>query len=144
MWELDIPLDGPICFGQLLGMCDHVSLALGMNDPSPSPHPHVPAPGLILSQPDPFSPSQTRPGQAPIQRLQPAQRQTLPDRSAPDLKALQACVCVWGLLFLLVPDHGILFPVCFGYLYCVVSQGLRPEDLCFLLLGTKGYKTTVL
>ncbi|XP_020952771.1 probable proline dehydrogenase 2 isoform X4 [Sus scrofa] len=28
MWELDIPLDGPICFGQLLGMCDHVSLAL--------------------------------------------------------------------------------------------------------------------
>ncbi|KAB0394202.1 hypothetical protein E2I00_015268 [Balaenoptera physalus] len=30
MWELGIPLDGPVCFGQLLGMCDHVSLALGM------------------------------------------------------------------------------------------------------------------
>ncbi|XP_028711188.1 hydroxyproline dehydrogenase isoform X2 [Peromyscus leucopus] len=29
MWELGIPLDGPVCFGQLLGMCDHVSLALG-------------------------------------------------------------------------------------------------------------------
>ncbi|OBS72754.1 hypothetical protein A6R68_12625, partial [Neotoma lepida] len=28
MWELGIPLDGPVCFGQLLGMCDHVSLAL--------------------------------------------------------------------------------------------------------------------
>ncbi|XP_039323100.1 hydroxyproline dehydrogenase isoform X6 [Saimiri boliviensis] len=30
MWELGIPLDGPVCFGQLLGMCDHVSLALGV------------------------------------------------------------------------------------------------------------------
>ncbi|XP_054529308.1 hydroxyproline dehydrogenase isoform X3 [Pan troglodytes] len=29
MWELGIPLDGTVCFGQLLGMCDHVSLALG-------------------------------------------------------------------------------------------------------------------
>lgn len=29
MWELGIPPDGPVCFGQLLGMCDHVSLALG-------------------------------------------------------------------------------------------------------------------
>ncbi|XP_024433204.2 hydroxyproline dehydrogenase [Desmodus rotundus] len=29
MWELGIPLDGPVSFGQLLGMCDHVSLALG-------------------------------------------------------------------------------------------------------------------
>ncbi|XP_007953080.1 hydroxyproline dehydrogenase [Orycteropus afer afer] len=29
MCELGIPLDGPVCFGQLLGMCDHVSLALG-------------------------------------------------------------------------------------------------------------------
>ncbi|XP_051018758.1 hydroxyproline dehydrogenase [Acomys russatus] len=29
MWEHGIPLDGPVCFGQLLGMCDHVSLALG-------------------------------------------------------------------------------------------------------------------
>ncbi|XP_019605561.2 hydroxyproline dehydrogenase isoform X2 [Rhinolophus sinicus] len=29
MWELGIPLDGPVCFGQLLGMSDHVSLALG-------------------------------------------------------------------------------------------------------------------
>ncbi|KAM8963610.1 hydroxyproline dehydrogenase isoform 2-T2 [Lycaon pictus] len=29
MWDLGIPLDGPVCFGQLLGMCDHVSLALG-------------------------------------------------------------------------------------------------------------------
>nr|XP_031312750.1 hydroxyproline dehydrogenase isoform X2 [Camelus dromedarius] len=29
IWELGIPLDGPVCFGQLLGMCDHVSLALG-------------------------------------------------------------------------------------------------------------------
>ncbi|XP_016049710.2 hydroxyproline dehydrogenase [Erinaceus europaeus] len=29
MRELGIPLDGPVCFGQLLGMCDHVSLALG-------------------------------------------------------------------------------------------------------------------
>ncbi|XP_040832478.1 hydroxyproline dehydrogenase [Ochotona curzoniae] len=29
MWELGIPQDGPVCFGQLLGMCDHVSLALG-------------------------------------------------------------------------------------------------------------------
>ncbi|XP_053463217.1 hydroxyproline dehydrogenase isoform X2 [Nycticebus coucang] len=29
MWELGIPLDGPVCFGQLLGMCDHISLALG-------------------------------------------------------------------------------------------------------------------
>uniref|UniRef100_G3W7P0 Proline dehydrogenase n=1 Tax=Sarcophilus harrisii TaxID=9305 RepID=G3W7P0_SARHA len=29
MSELGIPLDGPVCFGQLLGMCDHVSLALG-------------------------------------------------------------------------------------------------------------------
>ncbi|KAL1763164.1 putative proline dehydrogenase 2, partial [Sigmodon hispidus] len=28
MWELGIPLDGPVYFGQLLGMCDHVSLAL--------------------------------------------------------------------------------------------------------------------
>ncbi|KAL4666773.1 hypothetical protein H8959_005462 [Pygathrix nigripes] len=28
MWELGIPLDGTVCFGQLLGMCDHVSLAL--------------------------------------------------------------------------------------------------------------------
>ncbi|XP_037373860.1 hydroxyproline dehydrogenase isoform X2 [Talpa occidentalis] len=29
MWELGIPLDGPVCFGQLLGMSDHISLALG-------------------------------------------------------------------------------------------------------------------
>ncbi|XP_006899777.1 PREDICTED: probable proline dehydrogenase 2 [Elephantulus edwardii] len=29
MWDLGIPQDGPVCFGQLLGMCDHVSLALG-------------------------------------------------------------------------------------------------------------------
>ncbi|XP_020023887.2 hydroxyproline dehydrogenase [Castor canadensis] len=29
MWQLGIPVDGPVCFGQLLGMCDHVSLALG-------------------------------------------------------------------------------------------------------------------
>lgn len=29
MWELGIPLDGPVSFGQLLGMSDHVSLALG-------------------------------------------------------------------------------------------------------------------
>ncbi|XP_023372678.1 hydroxyproline dehydrogenase isoform X2 [Otolemur garnettii] len=29
MWELGIPLNGPVCFGQLLGMCDHISLALG-------------------------------------------------------------------------------------------------------------------
>lgn len=29
MWELGIPLDGPVCFGQLLGMCDHISLGLG-------------------------------------------------------------------------------------------------------------------
>lgn len=31
MAELGIPeADGGVCFGQLLGMCDHVSLALGM------------------------------------------------------------------------------------------------------------------
>ncbi|XP_044234752.2 hydroxyproline dehydrogenase isoform X7 [Ursus arctos] len=36
MWELGIPLDGPVCFGQLLGMCDHVSLALDpLGDPCP-------------------------------------------------------------------------------------------------------------
>ncbi|XP_027711352.1 hydroxyproline dehydrogenase isoform X2 [Vombatus ursinus] len=29
MSELGIPPDGAVCFGQLLGMCDHVSLALG-------------------------------------------------------------------------------------------------------------------
>ncbi|XP_036895593.1 hydroxyproline dehydrogenase isoform X2 [Sturnira hondurensis] len=29
MWELGIPPDGPVSFGQLLGMCDHISLALG-------------------------------------------------------------------------------------------------------------------
>ncbi|XP_042523974.1 hydroxyproline dehydrogenase [Dipodomys spectabilis] len=31
MWQLGIPVDGPVCFGQLLGMCDHVSLALGQS-----------------------------------------------------------------------------------------------------------------
>ncbi|XP_068934684.1 hydroxyproline dehydrogenase isoform X2 [Petaurus breviceps papuanus] len=30
MSDLGIPPDGAVCFGQLLGMCDHVSLALGM------------------------------------------------------------------------------------------------------------------
>ncbi|XP_071065337.1 hydroxyproline dehydrogenase isoform X2 [Dasypus novemcinctus] len=40
MWELGIPLDGPVCFGQLLGMCDHVSLALGgLEQPLPKPEP---------------------------------------------------------------------------------------------------------
>ncbi|XP_044527139.1 hydroxyproline dehydrogenase isoform X2 [Gracilinanus agilis] len=29
MSDLGIPPDGAVCFGQLLGMCDHVSLALG-------------------------------------------------------------------------------------------------------------------
>ncbi|XP_059855411.1 hydroxyproline dehydrogenase isoform X2 [Delphinus delphis] len=43
MWELGIPLDGPVCFGQLLGMCDHVSLALDGAWGSLSPK-HQPTP----------------------------------------------------------------------------------------------------
>ncbi|XP_073081596.1 hydroxyproline dehydrogenase isoform X3 [Manis javanica] len=45
MWELGIPLDGPVCFGQLLGMCDHVSLALVPANAWPGSHPE-PAAGV--------------------------------------------------------------------------------------------------
>ena len=59
------------------------------------------------------------PGQAPINSLQPAQWQALPERSVPYLKASRACVsasvfCCFCLdLGILILELGILFPVCF-------------------------------
>lgn len=129
MWELGIPPDGPVCFGQLLGMCDHVSLALGMAQfPATTTMPIQPWASFLLRQ----VPSHIF-NQCLAMLLSRACRrpslQTLLERPvAPVSKGLAGPgLCACCLLFC-CPISYVL-----RYLSRIAPQGLSPESLCFPL-----------
>lgn len=134
MWELGIPPDGPVCFGQLLGMCDHVSLALGMWTAHSPPPPCLiqPQASLLGQVPSHIS------SQCLVILLSRTFRwpclQTLPEKSVtPMSKALQAFVSVTVVCCLAGSWSCCLVSYVLCYLYHFAPQWLRPKELCFPL-----------